>query len=419
MAVTIMAIAIVTALVMPMVMGAGKQLDRTKSHAGAAATLVVGALFAVEVARLSVASSVAETRPALASHLAPNSPFALLSAAMGGVGRSAASGGDPDQQTLDALKVAAGEAPLQPEPFLVQGALAERAGDMSRGEALLTEARLRNPRSNAARYLLADVWLRQGKVVEGLTEMAVLSRLFPEASVQLVPALSDYAQSPGARQNLAQILQTNSQLKRPLLNALASDPGNAELVLDLAGSDVRSADKEANRWKARLLGAFVSSGAYQQAYDLWRNFAGLSKGAAPLLYNGDFNKSGAPPPFNWIYNSGPAGFAESDNSRLRVLYYGRQDAPLAAQLLLLRPGSYRFSIVVSGSAAAGALVWTVTCAGAKSPLMQLDVAGGTSAAFTIPAGCRAQTLALDGHLQDVPKDSDIQMGPARIQKVAS
>lgn len=414
-----MAMAIVTAMAMPMVMGMGKQGQRKESLAGAAATLVVGALLAIEVVRLSVASNIAETNPRLASQLAPNSPFALLSNAMGGVGRSAASGGNPDQQTLDSLKATAGLSPLQPEPFLVQGALAERAGDMARAEVLLTEARFRNPRSNAARYLLADVWLRQGKVVQGLTEMAVLSRLFPEASVQLVPALSAYAQSPGAPDRLARILKTNPQLKRPLLNALASDRANAGLVLDLAGSDVRSTDKEANRWKEKLLRAFVSAGAYQQAYDLWRAFAGLPKGAAPLLYNGDFNKTGAPPPFNWTYISGPAGFAEPDKDRLRVLYYGRQDAPLASQLLLLAPGSYRFAVAVSGSPAAGALVWTVTCVGAKSPLMQLDVASGTSAPFTIPTGCPAQTLALGGHLQEVPKDTDIQMGSARIERVGA
>jgi hypothetical protein len=414
-----MAMAIVTAMAMPMAMGTGRQRQLSESLTGAAATFVVGALLALEVARLSIASNLAETNPELASKLAPHSPYSLLSSAMGGVGRSAASGGNPDQQTLDSLKATAGLSPLQPEPFLVQGALAERAGDMGRAEELLTQARLRNPRSNAARYLLADVWLRQGRVVEGLTEMAVLSRLFPEASVQLVPALSAYAQSPGARDKLGHILQANPQLKRPLLNALASDRANAGLVLDLAGPDVRSTDKEANRWKEKLLRAFVSAGAYQQAFDLWRAFAGLPKGAAPLLYNGDFGKTGAPPPFNWTYISGPAGFAEPDNGRLRVLYYGRQDAPLASQLLLLGPGSYRFAVVVSGSPAAGALVWTVTCAGAKSPLVQLDVASGTSAQFTIPAGCPAQTLALGGHLQEVPKDSDIQMGPARIQKVGA
>jgi len=380
---------------------------------------VVAAALAAEVARVSLGAYYSDIHPSRALRLAPQSPEALIATAMVDVGRAAANSSAPDRLTFDRLRLAAAAAPLEPEPFLVQGALAEREGDLARAESLLIQARWRNPRSNAARYLLADVWLRQNKIVQGLNEMAVLSRLLPEASVQLVPALSQYAHSPGARDKLAGILQQNPQLKRPLLNALAADPANAELVLALAGADSRSADPAANSWKARMLNGFVSRGNYGQAYGLWRNFAGLPGNASPLIFNGEFKSSSAPPPFNWSYSSSSAGFAEPENGRLRVLFYGREQATLASQMLLLAPGAYRFDAPFGGTAIGGALTWTLSCINGAKQLMQFDLSKAAGGQFEVPADCPAQTLTLTGNLLDMPRDSDVQIGPARIQRAGA
>jgi hypothetical protein len=237
---------------------------------------LVALLLAGEVTRMTVASGVAETKPQLASRLAPESPAALVATSMAQIGEAAAKGGNPDSDTTAKLRLLGATSPLEPEPFLVEAALAERSGDYGRAERLLRKARWRNPRSTAARYLLADVWLRENKIVEGLGEMATLTRLLPSASVQLVPALAEYARSPGAREKLVTILQPNPQLKRPLLNALAADPDNAELILSLAGPDARSTDKDAQSWKARLLAGFVKRNDFVRAYTLWRAFAGLA-----------------------------------------------------------------------------------------------------------------------------------------------
>jgi hypothetical protein len=379
---------------------------------------VVAVALAAEVARLSAAAHYSDTHPPLALRLAPGSPDALTATAMTEVGHTAATAGNPEQATFDKLQRVAAIAPLQPEPLLVQAALAERQGNLARAESLLKEARWRNPRSNAARYLLADVWLRQNKVLEGLNEMAVLSRLLPDATVQLVPALSEYAHSPGAREKLAGILQSNPQLKRPLLNALAADPNNMELVLALAGPDARSQDPAANGWKSRLLNGFVSRGDYGRAYSLWRNFAALPPNSAALLFNGEFKVSSAPPPFNWSYNSSSAGFAEPQNGKLRVFFYGRDQAPLASQTLLLPAGRYRFDAPFGGTAVAGALTWTLTCV-KGSQLLQFDLSKSTGAQFAVPPGCAAQMLALTGSLLDMPQDSDVQIGPVRIERVGA
>ena len=336
---------------------------------------------------------------------------------MAQVGQAAAKGGDPDPAVISQLQLLGEIAPLQPEPFLVEAALAERKGDYGRAERLLRQARWRNPRSTAARYLLADVWLRQNKVTEGLGEMATLTRLLPSASVQLVPALAEYARSPGAREKLFAILQPNPQLKRPLLNALAADPDNADLILALAGPDARSTDEDAQSWKARLLAGFVKRGDFGRAYALWRTFAGLRAGDSPLLFNGNFGASPAPAPFNWIYNSSNAGVAEPGGGKVRVLYYGRDDTNLVSQLLLLKPGTYAFGAPVAGAPAPNALAWTITCVGSSTQLLNLPLAADSAGGkFTVPDGCTAQLLSLNGHSQDMPQDSDIQIGPVSLER---
>lgn len=338
---------------------------------------------------------------------------------MAEVGAAAATGAGPSPQTAERLRRLASTAPLRPEPYLVDAALAARDDDFARAEALLAEARWRNPRSAAARYLLADTLLREGKLTEALQEMAVVSRLIPSTSVQLVPALAEYAQAPDAREQLDAVLQANPRLKRPLLNALSSDPANAELVLALAGQDARSAERSAKQWKSRLIQGFIAQGDYAAAHALWRRFAGRSGDASPLLNNGTFAESPAPPPFDWSYNSGRGGFAEPAGGRLRVLHYGREDMRLASQLLLLEPGAYRFRAPVSGTAAADALAWTLTCVSSGRRLMQLVVGQGDSAQFGVPDGCTAQMLALEGRSNEMPQSSDVQIGPAAIERVGA
>lgn len=377
-------------------------------------------LLAAEVARLTVSDAVADDNPGLALRLAPAGPAALASKAMGEVGEAAAQGGNPDETTFRQLREVAQSDPLRTEPFLVEAAMAERAGKYGRAKRLLIEARSRDPRSAAARYLYADVAVRQGNVVDGLREMAVLSRLMPGASIQLVPALAQYALMPGSRQNLAGILATNPQLRNPLLSALSANSENVDLIVALAGAMPASKDAATKGWQSRLLKGLVARGDYKRAYEVWRHFAQLPEGPPPLLFNARFQQLLAPPPFNWEFTVSEAGIAEPGKGSLRVLFYGRQDAVLASQLLMLPPGTYYLHSPVVGQAVPTSLSWAVTCIGGKAPLVDLplDNSGRQGGSFTVPAaGCLAQQLQLDGHMQDSPKDVDVQIGPLQIERL--
>jgi hypothetical protein len=384
------------------------------------AVATVAVLMGAEVARIATSNASAEENPALAGKLAPLSPPALISAAMAEVGRAAANGQDVDEPTLDKLELAAAGAPLRPEPFLVQAAIAERNGDLARAQSLLEMARWRDPRSAAALYLLADVWLREGKIVQGLRQLALMSRIMPATSVQLVPALAEFARSPGARETLAAILRTNPELRRPLLIALSTDPDNAGLALALSGPELRSAEPESEGWKSRLLRGLVQRGDTERAYAVWRQFAGLPPSYSSLLFNGEFKNLAAPAPFNWTFNSGSAGIAEPASGTLRILFYGNAEMTLASQLLLLKPGSYRFEAPVNGNPTAGGLSWTLTCSRAGPPIMDMPLNSSAPVArFAVPADCPSQSLRLKGHLEDMPRDSDVQVGPVQLERVGA
>jgi tetratricopeptide (TPR) repeat protein len=382
------------------------------------AAAVVATAMAAEVVRITTAAAVSERNPDLASRLSPFGPTALVSTAMGQVGAAAAKGGDVPELTLEKLRFASAAAPLEPEPFLVNAAIAERKGDLDRAQSLLRFAQQREPRSTAALYLLADVEIRENRILDALRHVALLSRIMPEASVQLVPALASYARAPGALEGLETVLHSNPELRSPLLSALSNDPDNADLVLQLAGPELRSTAPNSQAWKSRLIYAVVKQGDYDRAYALWRVFAGLRSNFSALLFNGEFKTLGAPPPFNWTFNTGSAGIAEPANGKLRVLYYGNVEQSLAKQLLLLKPGTYQFGALASGNPTSGSLAWILTCSTDGKVLMELPVNIGTAEArISVPQSCNSQRLELRGHSQDFPRNSEVQIGPVRLEKV--
>jgi len=340
---------------------------------------------------------------------------------MAEIGESAALGKTPPQTAMDKLSQLLRSAPLQPQPMLVEAAIVQRSGDFKRAETLLIEARRRDPRSAPARYLLAEGWLAQGRLEEGLGEMAILARLMPGSAEQLAPALSQYARTPGASRQIKRMIRDNPKLKRPLLEALSADPGNVEIVLDLAGGERPSAGEPSPPWQRILLAGLVRQQDYERAYALWRRLTGFS-GPRPLLFNPGFERSSAPPPFNWDFKSNSAGVAEPGEGRMRVLFYGRDNTTLTSQLLLLPPGSYRFSAGLSGIPAPEALYWQMICLPQRSgpPLLDLPLSTAKRAsAFAIPSsGCKAQLLELKGRATDSPQPSDLLVGPATIERAS-
>ncbi len=325
-------------------------------------------------------------------------PKALADRAMAEIGTAAARGGAVPPSARQAMAAVARNAPLSPDPFLVEGTVAEMAGKPDRSERLFLAARNRAPRSEAARYFLADRYLKTNRILAGLIEMGALARLSQKASQPLAPALAAYARSPGAITELKRYFALSPAVRDSTLGVLAEDARNAPLVLALA-PEPRPGASPAD-WHGRLVQSLVTAGDFDGAEAIWARVAGVANRGP--LYNPQFRDLPGPPPFNWSYASGRSGVAEASGSGgLDVIYYGREDVTLAGQLLRLAPGRYRLSMRIDGPSRATGVSWTVQCVPGNAVLLQLPLdavdQGSIAGSFAVPAaGCAAQSFELRG-----------------------
>lgn len=339
------------------------------------------------------------------------------------VGQSAAEKSLPSAATLEQLRQFGNEEPLSPTPLLVNGAIADQRNDLSRAEKLLLEAQRRDPRSSAARYLLADIFLRTGRTTQGVTEMADLSRILPASSVQLIPALAQFAQSPDAANQLRRIFAANPKLEQPVLLTLAADPSNGPLILSVASPATPGEPPPA--WQSQLLIALVQRGEYAKAYSMWSKIVGIHGGPAAGIFNPAYMPLAAPAPFNWSYDLTNSGLVQAEGGRLAVLYYGRQLAVLAEQVLLLPPGQYRLSIPVSVTIATpGTVAWSVTCLPSAATIATIPIPTQGSATlksdFKVPdRGCAAQQLELDGLPQEGAVTANMRFSALGLERTGN
>ena len=355
----------------------------------------------------------AASRPVPADAIWPTSPSAETEQAMAAIGTAAARGDGVPPAAQAMLHHAAHNAPLAPEPFVVDGTIALSQG---KDEALplFEAARLRDPRASAARYFLAELYLAKGRVEEALTEMSALATLVPSAVAQLAPSVAAFARTPGAVPALQATFRKSPTLESATLNALATDPANADIVLALAGPVQRSA--AAAPWQANMIATLIAAGQTAKARAVWRALSGVKDEG--LVFRPDFRSSPAPGPFNWTLASGPAGIVQARaGGGLDVVYYGREDAVLASQTLLLGPGTYLLAARSDPVENAGSLGWTLRCVPAGEMLGRVALADTTpevSGRIEIPPGCVAQALELRGSVSDLDAPVELTVYSVRI-----
>lgn len=382
--------------------------------AGRAARAILVAIIAllagVQVIRATAVAD-HDRRPALAGVLWPSHPAVLDDQVLLAVATAAAHGQAVPGATRVDLRRLAEKAPLSPDPFLIEGAIAQTKGDGAAAERFLLEARSRDPRSRGTRFLLAEQYLRTGRVTAALSEIHVLVGLNPRGAEPFQPMLVAYARTPGAVRHLKPFFARHPDLEANVLSQLAGDAGNANLVLSLANHPTSESG-----WRGALVSALATAGQYAKAHAVWVRLSGLR--AAPLgLFNPGFAASAAPPPFNWSFPESGEGIAEPDGKGgLEVLYYGRAKAVLANQLILLRQGNYRLALrAVDASGEPGSLHWIVRCAGSDLVLLDLPLRSGVLGTdFRVPAGCPAQWVELQGQTGDVPQTTGLRVRDLRL-----
>jgi hypothetical protein len=379
-----------------------------------AAVALVGALLSFQIIRTAAVVD-RQAHPALAARLWRSHPSVLTDKALLEIAKAASHGQKASLATRADVRKIAIRAPLSPDPYVIEGAIAETEGRGEAAERLLLTARDRDPRSRSARFLLADRFLRTGRIAAGLIEMQALVTLQSHGGGAFSPALAAYARTPGAVPQLRAFFAKYPHAEAGILSLLAGDAANADLVMALA-SDRRSPSPD---WRGTLVSALAAAGQYAKAYSTWSELSGVRP--ARGLFNPGFATSAAPPPFNWQFPQSSEGVAEPDGKGgLDILYYGRAKAVLASQLLLLPAGRYRIAATIGGTDGADAMHWTVRCAQDQKPLADLPVrAGPNSATFNVPDGCEAQWLELTGQPRETPRTSEMNLKGLRLVTEAS
>lgn len=381
--------------------------------------VVVGALLAVQVVRTAVVTN-DSTRATIAPRLWPSHPAVIIDHTMTEIGGRAARGQSLTPAILRQVDQIAREAPLAPEPFLIKGALAQVQQRQDLAEPLFAAARARDPRSVAARYFLADRYLRSGRIAPALGEIAALSRLFPQGRAGFGPALAAFAKTPGAVPQLRSFFRASPELEPLVLTTLADDARNAGLILALWRGRGSGVDAGTAAWQSKLVNKLVEQGEFANAYAIWRRVAGVT-GSRGTVFNPGFSKSTVPPPFNWSF-AGAGGVVEpTTGDRLQVIYFGRADTVLAEQLLLLAPGRYQLSMDISiPPGEGGEIAWSLTCVPGTDAIFRLPIArkGVLGGSFSVPPGCSAQRLQLTGSAGDFSQSQEFSIGKFSLTKAA-
>lgn len=383
--------------------------------------IALSALLALQAVRVA---AVRADPPGWGARLWASHPQVALHALMSEIGRRAARGEGLTPEMLAQVDAVAARAPLAPEPFLIKAAVAQRDGREEQAERLFVEARKRDPRSEAARYFLADRYLRSGRTGDALSEILVLARLIPGASTQFAPALASFAQTPGAVPELRRFFRASPDFEPLVLDQLAANPSNARLALALWSGGRARPGPGVPDWKARLVTGLVEQRRFAEARSVWSKLSGMSV-PPDEIFNPQFAKVAAPAPFNWSFPT-LGGVAEpASGGRLSVIYFGRQDAILADQLLSLPAGRYRLAMTVSGGTSEQSVVsWTLNCVGNGPTLVDLPLGRESArrrigAQFAVPAGCPAQRLQLKGSAGEFSRSAEFTIEALQLQRAGS
>ncbi len=382
--------------------------------------ILVALLLAVPVVRNAGVAAFADRSPGAAAKFWPKHPAAEISLGLTEIGRAARARKPVPTTVFSMINDAAAKAPLAPEPFLVRGVQAAVEGKTVAAIASFEQAELRDPRSLAARYFLADAYFRAGDTRNGLREILALSRLAPHGVDTLAPYVSLYARNRATWPQLRELFRSDANLEDASLSKLATDAGNAETVLALAdwGHVVPG-----TAWLPTLVNSLVARGQYERARSLWARQWKVDPQPGQAVFNPGFSNSKAATPFNWELVSSSLGLAEGQpGGRLHIIFYGQEDGMLARQLLVLQPGIYALSMRVAGAPArAQSLHWSVRCDKTDKPLaaVGLDTIGRRPLTFTVPPGCPAQWLELSGVSRDIAQQIDATIDSLQLKRAPS
>lgn len=345
--------------------------------------------------------------PAL-QRLEPRDPERVLAAATLAI---VARHGLLDAATLDTVRAAARAAPMDARAFLILGHQQLLDRRPRAAVATLQAGQRRDPRQRLIHLLLLDQYLRTGRYADAAEQFSVLARLVGSAQTPIAQAMALMSLTPETRDAVRRTLATNPRLEREVLAALARSDTPPAALFALASPAAMADAGDAESWGPVLIARLVAQQRYGAARAAWARVYRLTAAQTDApIFDADFRTTPKRAAFDWSLAAGSLGAADLRDGALAIDYYGRESGVLASQLLVLKPGRYRFSFVVDAgrSDTAPRLFWSLACAsGDKATLMDAPVAAAAKqrrigADAIVPVDCPAQTLTLRGEAGDLP-----------------
>ncbi|WP_010185635.1 hypothetical protein [Sphingomonas sp. PAMC 26605] len=369
--------------------------------------VLAGVLLSWLCVRSAALQLLAPDAPAL-ERLAPRNPERVLAAATLAIVQRR---GLLDAATLDAVRAAARAAPLDARAFLILGhqqLLDRRPRD---AVATLRAGQRLDPRQRLIHLLLLDQYLRTGRYGAAAEQFSVLARLVSTAQAPIAQAMAVMSQAPATRDAVRRTLATNPRLERDVLVALARADTPPASLFALASPAAIADAGDAESWGPVLIARLVAQQRYGVARAAWARVYWLTAAQTDApIFDAALRTVPKRSAFDWSLAAGSLGAADIRDGALAIDYYGRDSGDLASQLLVLKPGRYRFAFGVDPGSGdtAPRLFWSLACAsGDKAKLMDVPVLAAAgqrriAAEVVVPASCPAQMLALRGEAGDLP-----------------
>ena len=387
--------------------------------------LVVGAVGALIlvwlVVRISIGNALLDARPDLAARFAPWHPGTVLEP----LDDLLPTGAKLDPEVREAGIAVMDRAPLSEEPLLLAAMQATAAGDLERADRLIETANRRNPRSRYGLLLLLEQQLRQNRLDDAALTMAVLSRVMPNSGNLLLAELARMAQYSQTDEAIVGVIQAHPDLRDRLLEQLARQGADPDLILKMAGPAAAPGASAGARWPRIMLDSLVDRGQVTEAREIWSRLTGVEPPQG--VYDPGFTGMPGMAPFNWHFDTSSDGLAEITNGGLYVEYYARRDERLGGQLITLPPGRYTISFQAEGEASGedGQIAWSISCHPGGTALAHIPITGVTaspktiSGEFTVPGNCPSQWLRLTGNAAEFPSNQQATISQLQISKAGS
>lgn len=367
--------------------------------------VVAGLLIAWRVAAIGFAGYVAAADPALALRADPSHVEALLRQSRSQLAEAIT---PADAAAAEALARRALKArPLNAPALRELAFVAADRGDEARADALMAQAAALSRRDPPASSWMYSKAMREGDYREAFLHADSVLRRSPGYSDRLYSPMVAAAENPAAAAALAERL-SHAPVWRPTFLAVLARQGSEQAVRTVlqgvqAGEHPLE-DQELAwvlRWQLERYGRL-------RARTLWTELLpAADKARLAAIFDGGFETSITVQPFGWQAGAGNASVefapvAGAEGKALHAEHFGSGNQNLLGQMTVLTPGSYQLTgrAMAESGGEPDALVWSLSCEANRTPLLEVRPAqaGGWrpfSAAFTVPAGCEIQWLALE------------------------